>query len=156
MQALDTYPGAPPPENAALRFQHFFRNLDTSEWETAARELYAESLYFNDTLFTTDSRDGLLAHFARVRRGTAVDVVIDDAFQTNNDLYLRWRMVARFKAPIREAEAQTIGMTLLRFNEQGRIVFHQDFWDSTEGFFRHLPVLGSAITQVRNRFTEAP
>ena len=47
--------------------------------------------------------------------------------------------------------SDTIGMTLLRFDDAGRVRFHQDFWDSTEGFYRHVPVLGWVLERVRLR-----
>ena len=30
-------------------------------------------------------------------------------------------------------------MTQLRFDDSGRIRFHQDFWDSSEGVYRRIP-----------------
>jgi hypothetical protein len=153
--ALQEHVGARPPADGAERFAALFAALHTDAWDEAARDLYAESLYFNDTLFTTDNRPALIEHFGRVRDTSAVKVVIDDAFVSNTDVYLRWRMSARIQLPLQQADTHPIGMTLLRFNDAGEIIFHQDFWDSTEGFYRHLPLLGSAIDQVRTRFAES-
>jgi hypothetical protein len=151
--ALQRHRGAPPPPDGADRFSAFFTALHSDGWEDDARRLYAEPLYFNDTLFTTDNLQALIEHFARVRDTSAVEVTIDDTLTSGNDVYLRWRMRACIQFPLQPAKTETIGMTLLRFNESGQIVFHQDFWDSTEGFYRHVPLVGTAINQVRNRFS---
>jgi hypothetical protein len=45
-------------------------------------------------------------------------------------------------------------MTQLRFDDSGRIRFHQDFWDSSEGVYRRIPMLGWAIGTVETRITK--
>jgi hypothetical protein len=42
-------------------------------------------------------------------------------------------------------------MTLLRFDKQGRVVLHQDFWDSSAGFYEHLPVLGGVMRWIKSK-----
>ena len=70
---------------------------------------------------------------------------------SGNDVFLVWSMEARF-TPIRtERISDSLGVTHLRFDENGRVILHQDFWDSTEGFFRHVPVLGSVVNAVKRR-----
>ena len=76
-------------------------------------------------------------------------VTVVDVARSGANYYVRWTMEVRFKGA--RDSVFTIGMTQLRFNEQGLIVFHQDFWDSTAGFFEHLPVLGSAIRWIKTK-----
>jgi hypothetical protein len=40
-------------------------------------------------------------------------------------------------------------MTHLKFNREGRIVLHQDYWDSTAGFFEYVPILGPVIRWIK-------
>lgn len=42
-------------------------------------------------------------------------------------------------------------MTHLRFDREGKVVLHKDFWDAGGGFFEHLPVLGRAMRWVKSR-----
>jgi hypothetical protein len=42
-------------------------------------------------------------------------------------------------------------MTHLRFDESGRVVLHQDFWDSAAGLYRNLPVVGYVLKLVDAR-----
>ena len=48
-----------------------------------------------------------------------------------------------------ERRSNTVSMTHFRFDEQGKIIVHQDFWDSAGGFYRTLPVVGRIISWVR-------
>ena len=41
---------------------------------------------------------------------------------------------------------------MVRFDAQGRVVLHQDFWDATAGVFEHVPVVGTAIRGIKAKF----
>ena len=60
-------------------------------------------------------------------------------------------MVMEFKVKRKDIYSKSIGMTQLRFNQEGKIIFHQDFWDSTEGFYQHLPYVGYWIRKIRSK-----
>jgi hypothetical protein len=40
-------------------------------------------------------------------------------------------------------------MSRVRFDAGGRVVLHQDYWDSASGLFEHVPVLGGLIRAVK-------
>jgi len=39
----------------------------------------------------------------------------------------------------------------LRFNADGLVVYHQDYWNATDGIFRHIPILGTMINTIIKR-----
>ncbi len=150
--ALDEFAGATIPDDAVPRFVAFFTQLHEPGLDTRIADLYAPSLHFSDTLTIVTSRDELLEHFARIQAsGTRIDVIVDDVARSGAELYVRWRMTFHMTVGGELRASDTIGMTLLRFDDAGRVRFHQDFWDSTEGFYRHVPVLGWVLERVRLR-----
>jgi hypothetical protein len=38
---------------------------------------------------------------------------------------------------------------MIRFDREGRVILHQDFWDSAQGVWDHVPVLGIGLQHVR-------
>jgi len=46
-------------------------------------------------------------------------------------------------------DSKSIGISQIRLNDAGQIVFHQDFWDNTSGFFGHLPIVGGVINKIK-------
>jgi hypothetical protein len=64
------------------------------------------------------------------------------------DCYVRWTLEFRTKNLAGGKPIVTEGVSQLRFDEQGRIVLHQDFWNPAAGIYGHLPVLGPAIRYV--------
>lgn len=155
--ALVAVASAPVPAEAAQRFAGFFESVDQPDVAARVDALYGDTVYFSDTLFVTEDRAALARHFERLNgTGAHIDVDVDDAVISGANLYLRWRMRVTFPNDRVTPRTQTIGMTQLRFDESGRIGFQQDFWDSTEGFYRQLPVLGWAIGRVEARMTAEP
>jgi len=151
-RALDRYPGAVAADDRHIdAFVRFFshQNHDT----LSARELYAGSLYFSDTLLTSEDFEEVVAHLERMRRGAGeLQVQLLASNIEGQDVYLLWRMQARFTPVRKTVTSDTVGVTHLRFDADGLIVLHQDFWDSTEGFYQHLPVIGAVIRTVARRF----
>ena len=49
-------------------------------------------------------------------------------------------------------QLQTIrGSTHLQFNEDGRIIYHRDYWDAAEELYEKLPILGGLMRWLKRR-----
>jgi len=151
--ALERLPGTTDVTPAMTeRFVAFFSHDGTAD----PGDIYGEPLYFSDTLVTTDERAVALRHLRRMRDAAGgLQVQVIEELVRGQDVYLIWQMHASFEALGREVDSNTVGITHLRFDEDGRIILHQDFWDSAEGFYGHLPVLGGLINTVKGRFADA-
>ncbi len=145
------------PESDTLeaKFEDFillFSEFKQEDMRPRVESVYAEELYFNDTLHTFSSRDVMLKYMQETAdRVDYTNVEIKDIVQSGDDFYVRWAMDTGFTVFGKQIETHSIGMTHVRFNESGQINFHQDFWDNTEGFFRHLPVIGFLINKTKER-----
>jgi hypothetical protein len=153
--ALERYPGVALTDEAPIeRFLAFFASSG-SEAEADARRVYAESLYFSDTLLTSESHEHVVKHMARMHSGTGTLAVEPlGRVVSGADVYLIWRMRASFQPLMQEVNSDTLGISHLRFDADGRVVLHQDFWDAAAGFYQHIPLLGGAIRAVGGRFAE--
>lgn len=154
-QALTRYPGTTAVTEAMTdQFLTYFGGESSPSID--ATDLYAPALYFSDTLLTTEDQAAALAHLERMHQNTGgMDVRLLSRQVDGQDVYLIWRMQASFQAAGRRIASDTIGMSHLRFDEAGRIVLQQDFWDSAEGFYRHLPVVGGLVSYIKGRFDDA-
>jgi hypothetical protein len=47
-------------------------------------------------------------------------------------------------------DIQSIGISHLRFNANNKIILHQDYWDSMQGFYQHLPIIGGVLRWIKN------
>lgn len=68
-----------------------------------------------------------------------------------NQCFLLWDFHFRFQT-FRRDTAQTIaGTSHLRFDSQGRITLHQDYWDAAHGLYQKMPVVGALMRWLRKR-----
>ena len=153
-KALDDFAGQSNVDSAIIeRFVDFLANLGGPTTGENAALLYAENLHFSDALMVTRDKKTVVDHFTRLGdAGTRVDVQIHQTLQSDKDVYLIWSMQARFTPIRKEVTSDTLGVTHVRFDNTGRVILHQDFWDSGLGFYSHIPVLGAGVRAVGRRF----
>jgi hypothetical protein len=70
---------------------------------------------------------------------------VKDVAVSGADVYVRWTMEIRAKNLAGGKPVVTEGVSQLRFDREGRIILHQDFWNPANGIYRHLPLLGPAL-----------
>lgn len=149
---------APPAGSAAeaealARFARFFSSFAPDRVDKLVPETYADDVYFNDTLKAIEGR-AALSHYLRESAGAveACRVEIQETTRTANDEHLvRWSMMIRFRKLRRGVDTWTVGMSHLRFDAGGRVVYQQDYWNAAEGIYQHVPVLGTMIRAIQRR-----
>ena len=140
-------------ENVIDDFVNFLSNLGADNTAERAAELYAEDLYFSDALMLTNSKGAVVKHFrGLVEGGASVEVEMLDVLVQETDIYLVWLMTASFQPIRKTVTSKTIGITHARFNAAGKVILHQDFWDTGLGFYQHVPALGGVIKSINRRF----
>ena len=114
-------------------------------------EVYAEELFFNDTIKTLHRAEELQEYLTEtsesIDKGT---VEFLDVVTSNGNYYLRWEMTIRFKKLARGEDKRSVGMSHVRFDAAGQVVLHQDFWDSAGGLFEHVPALGWMLRRAKH------
>lgn len=155
-RALDDHPGSTSAiESGMARFADVYDNLTHPEIGERIEQLYADPMYFNDSLKTFVVRLQLVEYMkATALKLDDSSVEVQQVLRDENDVFVRWTMKFTSSAMGKQILSDSIGMTHLRFDADGRIVLHQDFWDSAAGLYRNLPVVGYALKKVDERMTE--
>ncbi len=151
LTTIETIPASKPVANPKEKFLSLFGDFKKGTTEEVINQLYAEKFYFNDTFKTFQSREELsvyLKETASMVELTTVDIL--DVSKSETDYYLRWVMHMKFTAKGREVDSKSIGMTQIRFNAEGKVILHQDYWDGAEGFYQHLPIVGYIVTKIKS------
>jgi hypothetical protein len=145
-------PGSPEERWATERFQELLRDFKAPDFAERIEDVYAEDAFFNDTLKTVRGSAAIAEYLAAtaeaIDKGTVefLDVVSD-----NGNYYFRWAMTVRFKSFASGEDTRSVGMSHVRFDDTGKVVLHQDFWDSTGGLFEHVPGLGWMLRRAKSR-----
>lgn len=145
-------PGSPEEVAGIERFKDFFSDFSAEGIRSKVRSVYAEDVYFNDTLKEIrgiQSLEPYLIESAAAVESCTVD--IEDLAVNNGNYYFRWSMDIRFKNIKKGQLTRSIGISHIRFNKEGKICLHQDFWDSASGLFQHIPFVGYLIRKIKAR-----
>ncbi len=131
---------------AVARFADLYGDLSVDNVTSRVREVYASDAWFNDTIATETGIAAIEKYLLKTAKGAEkVQAKVKDVAVSGADVYVRWTMEIRAKNLAGGQPIITEGVSQLRFDEQGRIVLHQDFWNPAAGIYQHLPLLGPAI-----------
>lgn len=144
--------GSEEERRAVDRFRSLLADFKAADFRERVAEVYADDVFFNDTLKTVRGVDALEDYLANsadaIDQGT---VEFLDLISRDGSYYFRWLMTIRFKRFAGGEPQRSIGMSHIRFGTDGKVVLHQDFWDSSQGLFEHVPVLGWMLRRAKKR-----
>lgn len=148
--AVTLAPGSDLERRAFDNVQRYFAGMtaDTVREQTAI--VYAPESYLNDTLVGIDGSGNIKAYFGHtIERSRLLKVEFLERAPVGTDWYARWRMTVVADGLNGGKPVVTYGVTQFRFDAQGRVLIHKDFWDSGSGLYEQLPVLGRVVGRVR-------
>lgn len=118
-----------------------------------AAELYAADAHFRDP-------------FNDVRGVAAIETIMRHMFaHTDNPHFIIVERIAQgeqafatwtFVCTLRGRVYEIAGASHFRFNHEGQVTLHRDYWDAAEELLQKLPVVGAPIRWLRRRFAAVP
>jgi len=147
----------PPPagsevEKAAVaRFIDFYRDYSTAAIRRGVRELYAPDAYFGDPFRSVNGIDEIESYFLKMAEPviTCAFTVTSVSRSDDGEYFIPWVMDLTVQRAPREP-FRALGVSHVRFNAAGQVIFQQDYWDSSVLFDR-LPVVGGLTQYVKRR-----
>lgn len=144
--------GSTAEKEAISRFESFLGHLDEKTAREQTERVYGPDAFLNDTLKTIHGSPAIRDYFIKTAQGLeSMTVTFDDVAVSGQNYYFRWTMDTRMKHLARGKNVRTIGVTMVRFDPQGRVILHQDFWDSAQGVWDHVPGVGAAIRWIQSK-----
>jgi len=143
-------PGSKEERAAIERFVALYTSYTEDNIRSNVRDLYAPHAYYRDSFTDLQGIEDIEAYLIE---GTHMmhDLTFDlqDVAVHEGDYYFRW--ITKFSLKRKKGEIIHFpGMSHVRFNKEGRIVFHQDFWDAGI-IYERMPVVGFFIRWLKRR-----
>ena len=114
--------------------------------------VYAEKVYFRDAFKFLESAEAIEEYMlAGLKPLHAVEFIFNKVLRDGGDFYIDWTMRLDFQKTPPCTWEESIGMTRMRFNSEGQIIFHQDYWDPTDIVYRRIPIVKSLIAFVKKK-----
>jgi steroid Delta-isomerase len=104
---------------------------------------YAERAYFKDPFNEVQGIPAIQAIFRHMfRQVSDPRFIVTERLVADNGVMLAWDFRFRFRG-WKSSETQLVrGVSHLRFDEAGKVVYHRDYWDAAEELYAKLPALG--------------
>lgn len=137
-------------EASLERFLTLFDTFQPASVRVAALGLYAERAYFNDGFVELEGRETIAAYLERTATATrSLQVEVEDVARHGGEVYVRWVMT--FTTERRSTTIVAPGISHLRFDPEGRILYHRDYWDGSGALAEFVPLVGPVLRAVRAR-----
>ncbi len=140
-------------EQAALaRLKAYFATMTAESVRDDTAAVYAVDAWLYDNLAIVSGAPAIEKYFSKAAADVrALSVEFLQVTRGGPDYFIRWRMSVEADALNDGEPMVSYGMTQFRFDEQGRVLVHRDFWDAATGLYEYIPGLGGVIRSVRSR-----
>jgi steroid delta-isomerase len=120
----------------------WFENLSPETLDQVPH-FYAADAEFKDPFNEVHGVDAITHIFSHMF--TQVDAprfVVGHRFSGDDGVMLLWDFHFRSRGPLAAKAITVRGATHLRFDAQGRVILHRDYWDAAEELYAKLPLVG--------------
>jgi hypothetical protein len=143
-------PGSETEKKALQRFRNFYAEYSVEAIREGVREVYADDAWFGDPFHIVEGIDDIEHYFLVMAEPVETcTFTVDSIDRSGKDYFARWTMELESKAAKGEV-IRTIGISHVRYNAEGKVVFQQDYWD-TGAMLERLPIVGYWTRLVKSR-----
>jgi limonene-1,2-epoxide hydrolase len=133
-----------------VRVKQFFEGLSPDDVARLG-ELYAQQAYFKDPFNEVHGVPAIAQIFEHMYvQVDAPRFVIREVVAQGDDAFLTWDFRFRLRR-LRRDELLVRGASHLKFDADGRITYHRDYWDAAEELYEKLPVLGGLMRLLKRQ-----
>lgn len=112
-------------------------------------QFYAPEVRFKDPFNDVQGIPAIMAVYEHMFDSTDDPrFVIDDRVVDGDQAFITWT----FRFGLRDKPYVIVGGTHLKFNGDGLVVLHRDYWDAAEELLQKLPVIGGLIRRLCSLF----
>jgi len=143
-------PGGAGADAALEAFLAALRDYSPETMRERVFELYAVDAYFNDQIKELVGAAAIRDYLVRSAEMLVQPAIqVQDVAGGDGEYYVRWLMSFRTRRAPDAPPVVARGISHLRFDAEGRVAFHEDFWDVTTAVWERVPVAGALIRRVK-------
>jgi len=146
-------PGSAREKEIIERFKIYSNSVEKENLLKNTKLIYAEDVYFCDPFKTIHGEAEFEKYLLRLSDAVSeYSVEVKDVAEHDGDYYFNWFMVLKIKRDGKNApESRTPVITHVRFGKDGKVIFHQDYFDAAGFLYEKVPVLGAGIRYIKKR-----
>jgi ABC-type transport system substrate-binding protein len=135
------------------RFETYNGDFSTNNIIENTRAVYADDVWFRDPFKQIHGATPFEAYLLRGASAVAqFHMDWKDVAQDNGDYYFRWVMTLKLNRDGKnDPPTLNNGISHIRFGPDGRVIFHEDYFDAATFLYEKIPVLGGEIRFIKKR-----
>lgn len=136
------------------QFVDFYNGLSANNLADLSR-LYHQDVVFVDPVHQLKGLPALGRYFehAYQRLNSCHFTPVQQA-ATELQGFVSWRMRLSHPAINKGEQVEVEGCSELRWHQDGRIIYHRDYYDLTDMVYRHIPLLGWLTVKVKQKMAQ--
>lgn len=140
-----------------VRLRNYFASMTPSTVHTGTELVYAPDAWLYDNIAVVRGLESIQAYFVKATgEADGLEVEFLQAIPAGTDYFIRWRMAITSSGLADGEPIVSYGVTQFRFDAEGRVLLHRDFWDAGTGLYEYLPVAGGLIARLRHLLAAMP
>lgn len=142
--------GTPVNSEAVERVRAFFESI-SPEALRRIDEIYAADAFFKDPFNEVRGLERIRRIFEHMFvQVEAPRFVVREVVTDGRHAFLTWDFLFRARH-LGEAQQVIHGASHLKFDADGRVNYHRDYWDAAEELYEKIPLLGGLMRLLRRR-----
>jgi steroid delta-isomerase len=133
------------------RLIDYYENMTEETAAPGLDGLYASDATFKDPFNEVQGVPAIARIFTHMYEQVYVPrFVVHSRVAQGQEAFLTWEFTFVMKN-YRSGEQRIRGATHIRFDDQGLVAMHRDYWDAAEELYEKLPVLGILMRWLKRR-----
>ena len=135
------------------RIDQFISDMNSLNFDNVQEVLsniYSDRINFVDPVKNINGIDNLTSYFRNLySRVSKCHFTLNNYISNGQQYSLQWEMQLRHKKVAKNKEIVLEGASFIQFSD-GKIHFHQDYYDLGALVYERLPILGTVVKKVRH------
>lgn len=143
-------PGSEKERAAIERFTFLLAHFTEDNIKRYIRDVYAPNAYYRDSITAKQGVENIETYYIQGTQ-TMHELAFDlqDVAVHDGNYYFRW--ITKFSPKGKEDDVIHLpGVSHVRFDKEGRIIFEQDYWDAGV-IYERLPIIGFFIRWLKKK-----
>ena len=115
-------------------------------------QFYAKEMVFKDPVVEFDNRDDMKHYYDSSYSGTeSVEFEVPSVIDQGDEQVIIWVMTMKAKGLNKGKPIVVDGSSYIRYNAEGKAVYHRDYFDMGQMIYAHVPFLRGMVKFVDKR-----
>jgi hypothetical protein len=139
--------------DAIGRFKQFNGDFSAANITNHTTDIYSANVWFRDPFKEIHGEPAFEAYLLHGSSAVAeFSMDWQDVAENDGNYYFRWVMSLKLHRDSHDQPPSlTPGISLVRFDHEGKVIFQQDYYDAGAFLYEKIPILGSEIRFIKKR-----